>query len=178
MKNQELVNYIKQQLDQGVSKEEVTDKLVSKGGWDKQDVDEAFISIFPPTPEPKPEPEIIAPQPMEIKPKKGSNKFLMVATVMISLLLIGGGAFGYFYQKQKAESPEEVFQKMLLQLNDLKSLEFEGTLQLEADTIDYSSIEDFGIIPDESTLPRKTTHSLIDFSGGIDGYNLDKAIKK
>lgn len=122
MKNQELVNYIKQQLDQGVSKEEVTDKLVSKGGWDKQDVDEAFISIFPPTPEPKPEPEIIAPQPMEIKPKKGSNKFLMVATVMISLLVIGGGAFGYFYQKQKAESPEEVFQKMLLQLNDLKSL--------------------------------------------------------
>lgn len=41
MTNQQLLDYIKQQLQQGVSREIITNNLISQG-WQQPDVNEAF----------------------------------------------------------------------------------------------------------------------------------------
>src|SRR3989344_6895948 len=41
MVNQQLLDYIKQQLQQGVSRENITNNLISQG-WQQSDVNEAF----------------------------------------------------------------------------------------------------------------------------------------
>lgn len=45
MINQQLLEYIKQQLQAGVNKEEII-KILVNGGWQKQDVDEAFSVVL------------------------------------------------------------------------------------------------------------------------------------
>ena len=45
MINNELLSFIKEQLAQGETKEQVTEMLVANGGWDHKDVDEAFDAI-------------------------------------------------------------------------------------------------------------------------------------
>jgi len=47
MLNQKLLDYIKQQLQQGISKEQIKNSLTSSG-WEEQDVDEAFSFISNP----------------------------------------------------------------------------------------------------------------------------------
>jgi len=44
MLNQQLIDYIKQQLQRGISKEQIKNSLIANG-WQAQDVDEAFASI-------------------------------------------------------------------------------------------------------------------------------------
>lgn len=48
MVNQQLLNYIKQQLQQGVSQEQIKSSLMANG-WQAQDIDEAFVFIQNPT---------------------------------------------------------------------------------------------------------------------------------
>ena len=45
MINNELLAFIKERLGQGSSKEQITDMLVTHGGWDKKDVEEAFDTL-------------------------------------------------------------------------------------------------------------------------------------
>lgn len=44
MVNQQLLDYIKQQLQQGVSRDNITNNLISQG-WQQSDVNEGFSSI-------------------------------------------------------------------------------------------------------------------------------------
>ena len=45
MINNELLNFIKERVSQGTTKEQISDMLVTHGGWDAKDVDEAFDTI-------------------------------------------------------------------------------------------------------------------------------------
>ena len=44
MVNQQLLDYVKQQLQQGVSREQIKSSLMANG-WQAQDIDEAFSTI-------------------------------------------------------------------------------------------------------------------------------------
>jgi Tfp pilus assembly protein PilE len=55
MVNQQLLDYIKQQLQQGISKEQIKSSLVTNG-WQAQDIDEAFSFISNPTSQSSPVP--------------------------------------------------------------------------------------------------------------------------
>ena len=46
--NQELLNYIKQELGKGINKENITQILVN-AGWKIEDVDKAFVHLQPPS---------------------------------------------------------------------------------------------------------------------------------
>jgi len=46
--NQELLNYIKQELSKGINKENITQSLTN-AGWKIEDVDKAFIHLQPPS---------------------------------------------------------------------------------------------------------------------------------
>ncbi len=62
MVNEQLLDYIKSQLEEGVSKEDIKDTLL-KNGWTDADVDEVFLSITTPAPEPVvPNSEVPSPQ--------------------------------------------------------------------------------------------------------------------
>lgn len=45
MINNELLTFIKERLAQGTAKEQITDMLVTHGGWDQKDVEEAFDTM-------------------------------------------------------------------------------------------------------------------------------------
>jgi hypothetical protein len=45
MINNEILSFIKEQLAQGTAKDKVKDMLVTQGGWDEKDVEEAFETI-------------------------------------------------------------------------------------------------------------------------------------
>lgn len=55
MVNQQLFDYIKQQLQQGISKEQIKSSLITNG-WQAQDIDEAFSFILNPVSQPSPVP--------------------------------------------------------------------------------------------------------------------------
>lgn len=48
MNNQELINYIHQQMSQGISKDIITSTLINSG-WQKDVIGQAFNSLYPPT---------------------------------------------------------------------------------------------------------------------------------
>lgn len=94
MTTQELLDYIKQQSEQGIDKEEIKKSLLSLG-WAESDIEEAFSAIFgisaqppqpsappkspsvpepPPPPEPSP-PEPLAPPPFIPTPAQPSGGF-------------------------------------------------------------------------------------------------------
>jgi len=88
MTTQELLDYIKQQLDQGVSREEIKNRLLS-AGWQEKDIEEAFSVIFgipsetpqvspPPPPPPPPQPSpppAPSPQPSPSSPPPPPSPF-------------------------------------------------------------------------------------------------------
>lgn len=45
MINQELLNYIEQQLNQGASRDQITSSLISNG-WQSQDIEEGFLAVI------------------------------------------------------------------------------------------------------------------------------------
>jgi len=55
MINQQLLDYIKQQLQQGVSKEEIKNSLLAND-WQEKDIEEAFYLVFNPSNQAQPQP--------------------------------------------------------------------------------------------------------------------------
>jgi hypothetical protein len=52
MVNQQLLDYIKQQIQQGVDREQIKNSLLANG-WQEEDINEAFALIFNPAPSPQ-----------------------------------------------------------------------------------------------------------------------------
>lgn len=73
------------------------------------------------------EPGRVFPQPPP-GPQPRKNKALITAVFIIGLLVVGGGAFGYFYYFQ---SPEKIVQRMIARSLEVKSLEYRGAIQAE-----------------------------------------------
>lgn len=168
MVNQQLLDYIKQQSQQGISKEQIKSSLMANG-WQAQDIEEAFNSSVLPA-------QTLAPsdtpsQSFSPQPHRGLNKILLVIVFIIGgVLIIGGGAFAYFNYFQ---SPEKIVQKMTTQLTKIKSLEYSGEIKVEADTGDLLSGVGSLSQPRQPVSNNKTSHSSINFTGSSDIQKLD-----
>jgi len=86
MINQQILDYIKQQVRQGVSREQIKSSLMTNG-WQSADVEEAFNLI---NAQGQLSQSDIAQQP------KSFNKTALLAIIVIGVLVIGGGVMGYF----------------------------------------------------------------------------------
>lgn len=136
MINQQLLDFIKQQSQQGKDKEEIKNSLMTNG-WQASDsdIEEAFNSLASPNrPVVQPPPGLSSPQTFSTfssQPQKKLNKTLLAIFSIIGVLVIGGGAFAYFYYFQ---SPERIVQRMTARLAEIKSLEYSGEIKAEVDT--------------------------------------------
>lgn len=100
MITQELLNFIKQNISQGKSKEEVKRTLISGGGWKESDIEEAFrllgINVQSPIPI-SPQIPIVLVNKKEDSSNLGSKIFYFIyySVVMgaVIFLLIGGAMF-------------------------------------------------------------------------------------
>lgn len=83
MTNQQLLNYIKQRLQQGVNKGDIKNSLIANG-WQASNIEEAFNSIT-------------APNQFNNSPQSSKSKVLFITiAIIIGALVIGGGVAGYF----------------------------------------------------------------------------------
>lgn len=86
MINQQMLDYIKRQLQRGISQEEIKKSLMANG-WQATDIQEALNSIIFPDQ---------SSQSGHTPSLKGFNKVSVWAMAIIGGLVIGGGIMGYF----------------------------------------------------------------------------------
>src|SRR3989339_25258 len=91
MINQQLLNYVKQQLLQGVEKEEIKSALI-KNGWREIDIEESFISVNGSVPSPQPP----SGQYSNFSVKEPIKTWKIVVPVVVGLILLGAGAYFIF----------------------------------------------------------------------------------
>ncbi|MGB9743408.1 MAG: hypothetical protein ACPLW9_01700 [Minisyncoccales bacterium] len=86
----QLIDYIKEQIKQGVSNKEIKQVLLD-AGWRELDIDEAFnqIGVFGYKVQPA------------AKPIKRSNVWSILLVIFLSLILIGVIVYGGYYFLQK-----------------------------------------------------------------------------
>ena len=128
MTNQQLIDFIKQQLQLGLTKEKITSELLANG-WNNQDIEEGFKATgvpIPPAPVPTLTPNpatfpTLNPTPVttqnlnpnlypnfnnnnlvSIKEKKQSGKWLFF---VILILLLAGGASAYYFKDDLVNFP-------------------------------------------------------------------------
>lgn len=164
MVNQQLLDYIKQQLQQGTSKEAISSNLLTQG-WQVSDIEQAFnLTTLPNQSNPigsttsQPFSTFSQQQP------RGSNKTLLVVFSAIGVLMIGGVAFGYFYYLQ---SPEQIIQKMIIKLSETKSLEYSGEMKAEVDTGNLPGVGN-PLQPTQATQNKQASNFSINFNGVSD----------
>lgn len=143
MINQKLIDYIKEELKRGVSKDIIKNVLLSKG-WQEKDIEESFNLL-------KQEE-----QPTSFKRLSSvfSKKLIVIIVSIVSgIVVIGGGIFAYFYFSEK--SPEEVIQLMKEKIKEIKTLEYDGEVKYL------------------TTINKKPYESLVNFTGSLDLRDLD-----
>lgn len=167
MINQQLLDYIKQQSQQGASREQIKSSLLANG-WQTSDIEEAFNT--PVSPNQPTAPNDISSQSFSPQPSKRLNKILLAAIFIIGgILIIGGGVFAYFNYFQ---SPEKIIQKMTVKLTEIKSLEYSGKIKTEVNTgnlLDGGSFSQ----PTQPTLNKKASNFSINFNGVSDTHDLN-----
>lgn len=180
MINQQLVNYIKEQVQRGVSREEIEKALLAIG-WQATDIKEAFDSLsfsapIKPTIPESPLPQSLKPsdvqsQPVSFySPQKPNRISSIILSVVGGLLIIGGGVFAYFYYFQ---SPAKIVQKMMIELSKVTSLEYSGEIIAEMSTGNFLEGETNLFEPVEQSQGKKETRSSITFSGSSDAQDLN-----
>ncbi len=122
MVNQQLLDYIKQQLQQGVSRDVITNNLISRG-WRQSDIDEGFSSV---------DSAALSQISTTQQPERKFGKTLLAIISIVGVLIIGGGVFGYFYYFR--ETPEKVIEKMKTRLAAVKTFECQGEIKAKVAT--------------------------------------------
>ena len=147
MITQELINYISEQLKQGVEKEKIKNDLIS-AGWQTSDIEEAFNNITSAGNEKKPQSfsesdavsqsqnkasfELNNSEYPDTSWQKTLKKTLVLFILVISTALAAvGGVFAYRYY---FPSPEDVIIKMMEKLAEINSVEFAGDVKIEFGT--------------------------------------------
>ncbi|MDI6603260.1 MAG: hypothetical protein QME57_04100 [Patescibacteria group bacterium] len=128
MVNQQLLDYIKQQLQQGIDREQIKNVLL-RAGWSKADINEAFVSLDYSNP-PSSLEENASIQTFSVfpqQPEQKISKILLAVIFIVGVLIIGSGVFGYFYYFQ--ETPEKIIKKMHVRLAEIKTLEYQGEMK-------------------------------------------------
>ncbi len=113
MTNQQLLDFIRQQLQLGLTKEKISSDLLSNG-WSPQDIKEGFsaviipVSVTPATPSTLVPPSLnninpsVISSPIQIKKHSGKKIFFIV---LILFLLAGGGSSAYYYKDKLINLP-------------------------------------------------------------------------
>ena len=169
MINQQLLDYIKQQIQQGADREKINNSLMANG-WQTSDIKEAFDSIMPsnqPVPLTSQIPQSFST--FSPQPQNGMRKTVL-AVLIIGVLVIGGGAFAYFNYFQ---SPEKIVQKMTAKLTEVKSLEYSGEIKVEADTKDLLGGSGNLLQPTQPVSNKKTSNFSVNFNGVSDTNDLN-----
>ncbi len=165
MVNQQLLDYIKQQTQVGVSKENIKTALLGIG-WQAADIEETFgasgsVSTMA-------APQAVAPQVVSARPAGKFKKILVAIGIVIGgLLIVGGGAWAYL---NYFLSPEKNMQKMVTNLfdMDIKALEYSGEIKAEVKTgglLDGG--EDF-LQMAQLDANKETSNFVINLSGAFD----------
>src|SRR3989344_6205520 len=81
MVNPQLLDYIKQQLQQNVSKEQIKNSLLANG-WQTSDIDEAFSSLQPNIPSP----HNVIPQPSTTFFPKPMHLWISVGAIFVTCI--------------------------------------------------------------------------------------------
>ena len=131
MINQQLLDYVKQQLQNGVSKEQIKSNLLSNG-WQESDINEAFAlvdSLMSSTvSQISNSPQLPAEFQQPVEPK--TKRSLFAVLLALGILLVAGGVFGYFYYFR--ETPEKVIEKMKNRLSEIeiKTIEYQAEVKI------------------------------------------------
>ncbi len=172
MINDQLLNYIKQQLSLNITKEVITGNLKTQG-WTDQDVGEAFLALSNPTPVPTNIPRMEATtmtptttvDPASISSVPKSRKGLFVSIIIILLLLAGGGLYGYYSGYFSPLS--NIFLKSVDNVRLAQSAGFDVVIEYSKvvkEDVEQSGLEDLGLFPDFDTSTIKfTTTGKYDF---------------
>ena len=172
MINQQLLDYIKQQIQQGTDREKINNSLMANG-WQASDIKEAFDSIMPSNQPVQPIPPASSiPQPFSTfspQSQNGMSKKLLAVILIIGVLVVGGGAFAYFNYFQ---SPEKIVQKMIAKLTEIKSLEYSGEIQTEVNTRDLLGGGNL-LQPTQPVSNKKPSNFSINFNGVSDTNDLN-----
>lgn len=161
MSDQKLLDYVKQQLQQGETREQIQGALLAKG-WQLEAINEAFN---PPASSNQP-----VFQPTFSRPAvKRSKKILLSVIIIGGSLIIGGGVFAYLNYFQ--QTPEKVVKKMLLKLTEIKSFEYAGEANTEINQGDSTNANSDLSQPLQLFSGKKQSKSSSQYSGAIDIYD-------
>ena len=152
--NQQLLNFIKRQIEGGKSREEITRILVSQGGWTETEVKDAFASFAAPasttaaqtlstptlptpapsgvgTPTSSPTNVGVAPGVYkQSRPPKGLRITTTIALIAFFLLIAAGAAWAFFvyFPDLIKPKPEEALAKSLQALVAAPTIHIDGSL--------------------------------------------------
>jgi len=107
MTNQQMLDYIKQQLQQGVSREQIKSSLAANG-WQAQDIEEGFKAVNAP----------VGMEGYSTTPTNPSNKVLKVLVgILVGVAILGGGAYftsqTFLKSKEASKTSNEVSDQLL-----------------------------------------------------------------
>ena len=106
MVNQQMLDYIKQQMQQGVSREQIKSSLMTNG-WQAQDIEEGFNNIDAPT----------IPTAYSAAPVAASGGvWKMIAGIIIGVAVLGGGAYLASQTILKSEEAPKISNEVINQL--------------------------------------------------------------
>jgi len=158
----EAIQYIKDQLNSGTTRESVKNSLI-QSGWPEAEVETSLVQV---------EKEMFGASQFDAAvpqgtvgasaPKSKTKIVLISILTLILVLLVGTGVFGYFYLK-----PESLLQRFVTKATKVKSFSYEGKFSAE--------VKDFGGI---QKLTQSATNQLaknIVDSPNIAGVNTEKA---
>jgi len=100
MINQQLLDYVRSQLSQGVTKEKIISVLTSNG-WTTQDVEEGFKALATPTTPISQSINLSSAPAVQTKTHTGRNVFFAVTV----LFLLAGGASAYYFRSNLVAFP-------------------------------------------------------------------------
>ncbi|MDQ5893237.1 MAG: hypothetical protein QG640_248 [Patescibacteria group bacterium] len=97
MVNPELLKYVRDQLAQGVPKESIRLGLISSGGWNESDINEAF-TVSDPTPTtaaPQPIPQAQPMRTFQVQEVRHKNHFFikLILRIVLLIVLLAGSAY-------------------------------------------------------------------------------------
>lgn len=113
MANPQLLDYIKQQLQQGISKEQIKSSLITNG-WQAQDIEEGFNALNSP---------VLPEQYSATSLSSSAKMWKILAGVLVGVVILGGGAYLASKTFLKSEEAPKISDEVSNQLPTSKPAE-------------------------------------------------------
>lgn len=177
MLNEQLLNYVRQQLKIGSSKEVITNNLKTQG-WTDLDITQVFAAIIPtvdPLTQNNTQPQVVeqkdlqfiqnSKEPTVLSTHKSKKIILLALSIFIFLCLIGGGVYAYY--SGLFLSLPALTSKAIYNIKNINSTTYDTTIK-----VDFSEIKDMtnsasqllpgDVIPTEFSLTTKGSYDFSD----------------